>query len=221
MIENPLSYVLIRSNIINEIGIREIRHHIENSQKTDLSVFDPQKSNQTGGKEWKVDKNVRDTQYIEMGSIQPKIIELMHNVVEEVVNPFYGVEICESEVPQILSYGIGGHYCPHIDGESLWQAPDGEIIWKKSIERDLSMVFYLNDDFEGGDFVFPDLKVRVRPEPGMLICFPSNHNYKHGVEPVIKGKRYSIVCWAQVKGFQTMEEQNTELSKKYGIEISN
>jgi predicted 2-oxoglutarate/Fe(II)-dependent dioxygenase YbiX len=221
MIDNPLSYILIKPNIINETGLREIRHHIETSQKTDLAVFDPQKSNQTGGKEWRVDKTIRDTQHVEMGPIQPKIIELMHNVVKEVVNPFYGVEISESEVPQILSYGIGGHYQPHIDGESLWQTPDGELIWKKSTERDLSMVFYLNDDYEGGDFIFPDLKVRVRPEPGMLVCFPSNHHYKHGVEPVTKGKRYSIVCWAKVKDFPTMEDQNRELSQKYGIAINN
>jgi predicted 2-oxoglutarate/Fe(II)-dependent dioxygenase YbiX len=221
MIDNPLSYILIKPNIINETGLREIRQHIETSQKTDLSVFDPQKSNQTGGKEWRVDKTIRDTQHVEMGTLFPKIVDLFKDTVREIINPFYGVEICESEVPQILSYGIGGHYQPHIDGESLWQTPDGELIWKKSTERDLSMVFYLNDDYEGGDFIFPDLKVRVRPEPGMLVCFPSNHHYKHGVEPVTKGKRYSIVCWAKVKGFPTMEDQNRELSQKYGILVDN
>lgn len=221
MIENPLSYILIKPNVINEFGIREIIQHIKSSSETDLSVFDPQKSNETGNKEWIVDKKIRNTQHIDMGSIQPKIIELMRNVVKEVVNPFYGIEICESEIPQILSYGIGGHYCPHIDGESLWKTPNDELIWKKSTERDLSMVFYLNDEFEGGDFIFPDLKIRIRPEPGMMICFPSNHHYKHGVEPVTKGKRYSIVCWAKVKGFPTMEDQNKELSKKYGILITN
>jgi predicted 2-oxoglutarate/Fe(II)-dependent dioxygenase YbiX len=221
MIDNPLSYILIRPNIINETGLREIRHHIETSQKTDLSVFDPQKSNETGTKQWRVDKNIRDTQHVEMGLLFPKIVDLLKDTVREVINPFYEVQISESEVPQILSYGVGGHYCPHLDGESLWQTPNGELIWKKSTDRDLSMVFYLNDDFEGGDFIFPDLKIRIRPEPGMLICFPSNRHYKHGVEPVTKGKRYSIVCWAQVKGFQTMEEQNRELSQKYGITINN
>jgi len=221
MIDNPLSYVFVKPNIINEHGITELMSHIKASSSTDLSVFDPIKSNETGGKEWIVDKKMRDTQIIEAGPLLPKLIELLRNTVREVINPFYGVEISESEIPQILSYGIGGHYCPHIDGESLWQLPDGELIWKKSVDRDLSMVFYLNDDYEGGDFVFPDLKIRVRPEPGMLVCFPSNHHYKHGVEPVTKGKRYSIVCWAQVKGFQTMEEQNKELSQKYGILINN
>ena len=221
MIDNPLSYILIRPNIINETGLREIRHYIETSQKTDLSVFDPQKSNETGTKQWRVDKNVRDTQHVEMGPLFPKIVDLFKDTVREIINPFYGVQISQSEVPQILSYSVGGHYCPHLDGESLWQTPKGELIWKKSTDRDLSMVFYLNDDFEGGDFIFPDLKIRIRPEPGMLICFPSNRHYKHGVEPVTKGKRYSIVCWAQVKGFQTMEEQNRELSQKYGILINN
>jgi len=221
MIDNPLSYVLVRPNIINEYGLKELREHIERTNKTDLSVFDPHKSNQTGGKEWIVNKKVRDTQHVEAGSLLPKIIDLLKNTVKEVINPFYGIEIVESEIPQILSYGIGGHYSPHIDGESLWQTPDGELIWKKSTDRDISMVFYLNDDYEGGDFIFPDLKIRVRPEPGMLVCFPSNHHYRHGVEPVIKGQRYSIVCWAKVKGFQTMEQQNRELSQIYGLSINN
>ena len=221
MIDNPLSYILIRPNVINEQGVQEILNHVRSSDAADLSVFDPNKSNETGGIEWIVDKKMRDTQFVNYDPIKEKIIDLFRNTVKEVINPFYGIEISESEMPQMLSYGIGGHYKPHIDAESLWRTPDGEMIWKKSIDRDLSIVMFLNDDFEGGDFVFPELKVRVRPEPGMMVCFPSNHHYRHGVEPVTKGKRYSIVCWAQVKGFQSMEEQNKQLSQKYGIEINN
>lgn len=221
MIDNPLSYILIRPNVINEQGLAEIRNHIERTDKTDLSVFDPQKSNSTGQPEWRVDKDIRDTQHVEMGSLFPKIEQLFKDTVREIINPFYEVEIIESEIPQILSYGIGGHYQPHVDGESLWKTPKGELIWKKSTDRDISIVLYLNDDFEGGDFIFPDHKIRVRPEPGMMVCFPSNHHYKHGVEPVTKGKRYSIVCWATVKGFVTMEQQNEELSKRYGIVVNN
>jgi predicted 2-oxoglutarate/Fe(II)-dependent dioxygenase YbiX len=221
MIDNPLSYILIRPNVINEQGVQEILNHVRSSDAADLSVFDPNKSNETGGIEWIIDKKMRDTQFVNYDPIKEKIIDLFRNTVKEVINPFYGIEISESEMPQMLSYGIGGHYKPHIDAESLWRTPDGEMIWKKSIDRDLSIVMFLNDDFEGGDFVFPELKVRVRPEPGMMVCFPSNHYYRHGVEPVTKGKRYSIVCWAQVKGFQSMEEQNKQLSQKYGIEINN
>ena len=219
MIDNPLTYILIRPKVISEQGLQELIQHIQSSTAEDLSVFDPEKTNETGKTSWTVDKQTRDTQIVPAGDLYPKIEELFRNTVRNIINPFYGVEVNSSEVPQILSYELGGHYKPHVDAESLWMTPTGEKIWKKSTDRDLSIVFFLNDEFEGGDFIFPDLKVRVRPEPGMLVCFPSNHNYLHGVEPVTKGRRYSIVTWATVKGFPTMNDINQELSKKYGVPV--
>jgi predicted 2-oxoglutarate/Fe(II)-dependent dioxygenase YbiX len=219
MIDNPLSYVLIRPNVINSQGLQELVDHIKSSPAEDLSVFDPDKTNATGQTSWIVDKQTRDTQIVPMGNLYPKIEDLFRNSVREIINPFYQCEVDSSEIPQVLSYGIGGHYKPHIDGESIWMTPRGEKIWKKSTDRDLSIVFYLNDDFEGGDFIFPELKIRVRPEPGMMVCFPSNHHYSHGVEPVTKGKRYSIVSWATVKGFPSMDEVNQQLSQEYGVPV--
>ncbi len=221
MINNPLTNILIRSNVISPQGLEELIHHIKSSSSKDLSVFDPEKTNETGQTSWIVDKNIRDTQIIPMGLLYPKMEELFRNIVKEIINPFYNIEVSSSEVPQILSYKIGGHYKPHIDGESIWVSPTGETIWRKSTDRDISIVLYLNDDFEGGDFIFPELKIRVRPEPGMLVCFPSNHNYMHGVEPVTKGNRYSIVTWATIKGVESLDEQSQRLSKKYGISINN
>ena len=52
-----------------------------------------------------------------------RIKDLLYYAVKDVVNPFYDCEVDTSEVPQILSYGIGGHYKPHIDGESVWVTP--------------------------------------------------------------------------------------------------
>ena len=219
MIDNPLSYVLIRPNVINSQGLQELVDHIKSSPAEDLSVFDPDKTNATGQTSWIVDKQTRDTQIVPMGNLYPKIEDLFRNSVREIINPFYQCEVASSEIPQVLSYGIGGHYKPHIDGESIWMTPRGEKIWKKSTDRDLSIVFYLNDDFEGGDFIFPELKIRVRPEPGMMVCFPSNHHYMHGVEKITKGKRYSIVSWATVKGFPSMDEVNQQLSQEYDVSV--
>ena len=85
----------------------------------------------------------------------------MHHIVKQVINPFYQFEVDSSEVPQLLCYGVGGHYQPHIDGEGIWTAPDQTQLWRKTVDRDLSMVLYLNNEFEGGDFVFPDLQIRL------------------------------------------------------------
>ena len=59
----------------------------------------------------------------------------------------------------------------------------------------LSIVGLLNDDFEGGQFVFnghrqPDL------EKGDVLIFPSNFIYQHKVQLVTSGTRYSWVTWA-------------------------
>jgi predicted 2-oxoglutarate/Fe(II)-dependent dioxygenase YbiX len=220
MKNNLLTNILIAPNVISKEGVAFIIEHAKRQKKEDLSVFDPEQSNKSGNTKFSVDKKVRDTQMIDLEDIASEIIDLYRNVVTNVINPFYEFEIKDSELPQLLHYGIDGHYMPHCDGESLWKPPGNEpLIWRKSTDRDLSTVLFLNDDFEGGDFVFPELRVRVRPEPGMLVCFPSTHEYLHGVEPVTKGTRYSIVNWMTVKGFPSMEEETQMINHKYNIGI--
>lgn len=214
---NLLSQILIAPNIINQEGIHTLVQHIQNSKKEDLSVFDPDKSNELRSTEWVTDKKTRNTQISPIEPVYPQVSELLHHIVKNVINPFYQFEVDSCEVPQLLSYEVGGHYKPHIDGEGIWTAPDQTQIWRKTVDRDLSMVLYLNDEFEGGDFVFPDLKIRIRPEPGLLVCFPSNRFYRHGVEPVTKGRRFSMVTWMTVKGFESMETQSNQLKSKYGV----
>jgi predicted 2-oxoglutarate/Fe(II)-dependent dioxygenase YbiX len=166
---------------------------------------------------WIVDKGIRDTQIIEFGDLYPKIEDLFKNIVKNIINPFYNAEVRDSEVPQFLRYGVGGHYAPHIDGRSIWVAPNGDKIWRRSTCRDLSIVLFLNDEFEGGEFVFPDLHIQVKPKPGLLVCFPSDQNYLHGVNSVKSGERYSIVSWARIKGQKTKEEEDQELLETYGV----
>lgn len=214
---NLLSNVLIEPNVLTPEALQELQDHARKSSTTDLSVFDPDKTNETGETSWIVDKDIRDTQIIEFGPLFPKIEELFKNVVKHIINPFYGIEVWDSEVPQFLKYDVGGHYKPHIDGRSIWFAPNGDKIWRKSTDRDLSLVLYLNDDFEGGEFLFPDLHIQVKPKPGLLVCFPSDQNYLHGVAPVKEGTRYSIVTWARVKGQKTKEQEDKELLKMYGV----
>lgn len=217
MIDNPLTNILIAPNVITKDGIDFILDHIKSQSKQDLSVFDPYKSNQTNEIEFSVEKQIRDTQIANISLIKEEVVALYRNIVDNIINPFYQFEIQDSEIPQLLCYGPGGHYKPHYDGVSKWKTPDGEIIWRKSIDRDLSTVIFFNDNFEGGDFVFPELRLRVKPEPGLLLCFPSDNRYLHGVEPVSKGERYCMVTWMTVKGFPTMEDETKIINEKYGI----
>ena len=197
MKNNLLSKILIVPNVISSDGVNFIINHAKKQDTlTDLSVFDPSKSNATKSTKFTVDKKVRDTQIIELETISDEIVDLYRNIVSNVINPFYEVEIKDSEIPQLLHYGIGGHYKPHCDGESLWKPPGNHpIIWRKSTDRDLSTVLFLNNDFEGGEFAFFDREFKYKLEKGDALLFPSNFMYPHEVMPVTKGTRYSIVTW--------------------------
>ena len=214
-----LANVLIQPKVVTGDGLKLLTDHMRTAHKEPMGVFDAEKSDQARERHSKIDKNVRNVECADFGNILPQIEELMKNIVDHVINPFYGFKIRDSEMPQLLYYEKGGHYKPHYDAEAMWTNPDGTQMWKKSVDRDLSTVLFLNDDFEGGYFTFPDLRVTIKPEPGLLVCFPSSRWFKHCVEPVLSGKRYTLVTWMRVCGFKTKEEQDKEIEQKYGIKV--
>ena len=59
----------------------------------------------------------------------------------------------------------------------------------------LSILGVLNDDYEGGTFVFNNHR-EVYLQKGDILIFPSNFIYKHKVRLVTSGTRYSWVSWA-------------------------
>lgn len=61
--------------------------------------------------------------------------------------------------------------------------------------RVLSVVMYLNNDYEGGEMVFPNSNVTIKPDPGSIVFFPSNFLYVHEVKPITSGVRYSMPHW--------------------------
>jgi len=61
--------------------------------------------------------------------------------------------------------------------------------------RVLSVLLYLNDDYEGGEIEFKHSNIKIKPEPGSVLFFPSNFLYVHEVYPVTKGPRYALPNW--------------------------
>jgi len=86
---------------------------------------------------------------------------------------------------EMLRYGPGQRFGEHVD-----VVRDTVLAGRR-----LSVVAFCNDDFEGGDLVFPRQGLRIRPEPGMLVLFPSGIAFPHEAEPVKTGTRYAIVSW--------------------------
>jgi len=56
-----------------------------------------------------------------------------------------------------------------------------------------SLLFFLNDDYEGGDFIVSNC--HYRPKKGEALIFPSNFMFPHEVKKITQGTRWSIVSW--------------------------
>lgn len=61
--------------------------------------------------------------------------------------------------------------------------------------RVLSVLLYLNNDYEGGELTFRHSGITFKPEPGSVLFFPSNFLYVHEVAPIIRGPRYALPNW--------------------------
>lgn len=85
-----------------------------------------------------------------------------------------------------LRYDTKGHYKPHLDTFMFPGEPEC---------RKLTVLFFLNDDFEGGRLFLQLGSERIYPPQaaGTVLVFPSF--LLHGVEPVTAGVRRSVVTW--------------------------
>jgi len=107
--------------------------------------------------------------------------------------PYYKIKfpaIDEKKITQIdlLKYDVNHKYDVHVDHDP-------------NFSRLVSVILNLNDDYKGGDLIFTDQKrkeiKRLKLGKGSIVFFPSNFMYPHGIEPITKGTRYSIVSWIQ------------------------
>lgn len=94
----------------------------------------------------------------------------------------YGFETSWHDDYTILKYEEGQQFVNHVDDH-------------KDFHRRLSLVYYLNDDYEGGEITFPRFGITYKPNANELLLFPSTYVYNHSILPVRSGIRYSVVSW--------------------------
>lgn len=84
------------------------------------------------------------------------------------------------EALNFIKYGPGQHFQEHHDHGFSYNCT-------------VSLVAYINDDYEGGELAFRLQKLSIKPKAGDLYIFPSNFMYPHRAMPVHSGTKYSIV----------------------------
>jgi predicted 2-oxoglutarate/Fe(II)-dependent dioxygenase YbiX len=137
------------------------------------------------GKSGVVDKQIRDVKRVTLPSYRG-IGATMAGMGISANRQAWKFDVTHSNQTDYLKYDVDGHYHAHVDTFMSPNEPEC---------RKLTVLMFLNDDFEGGKLFIQNGHEKIYPPqaPGTCLVFPSF--MLHGVEPVTKGIRRSIVTW--------------------------
>ena len=79
------------------------------------------------------------------------------------------------------------------EGFHSWHADQGP----SNPYRQLVTLLYLNDDFEGGETEFIHQNVRIKPQAGKYVIFPTSWTHTHRGNPPIGGNKYILTSWVE------------------------
>ena len=86
----------------------------------------------------------------------------------------------------------------------------------ESAKRFLSIICYLNDDFDGGETYFPHFNLQVTPKKGTIVLFPCTWSYLHKGNPSINGHAKYIL--GSFLNYTNHQKFNRIGDKNLGIE---
>jgi prolyl 4-hydroxylase len=126
----------------------------------------------------------------------------------KIANIETGLPIENMEDLHIVRYNVGGQYKDHHDffhpGESYY---DREVL--RGGQRVKSVIFYLNDDFEGGETDFPKMGITVKPVKCKTIIWDNinedgtlDYDSIHAGLPVTNGVKYIATIWIRENVFK-------------------
>jgi len=97
--------------------------------------------------------------------------------IEQITNKYYNSNIIDWY--EIVKWPCNTWQSYHLDTASK--------------ETSLTSITYLNENFDGGRSVMYD-GTKIKPKTGRTLIFDGN-KYIHGVEPILKGERYTLPIW--------------------------
>jgi hypothetical protein len=113
------------------------------------------------------------------------LLEKIFRIAHQKCTDLYGAElrIFERNEVHLIKFEIGYKMNEHVDTTG-----------------DFAAIYYINDDYDGGEIKFPWHNLTVKPKSNSFIIFPSNQDYLHEVLKNTGKERYSSTLWFNFKG---------------------
>ena len=124
--------------------------------------------------------------------------DVIKKVKKKIVKSF-GLSDDGMEKLQLQKYPEGGYYKEHFDAKSEDHFQKDESF----SQRKYSIIIYLNDDFSGGETIFPKKNISVKPLQGRLLLFSNLLNETNYVHPfsshlskkIVRGEKWILSTW--------------------------
>jgi len=193
--------IVIVDNFVSPEACLDILKAASTRSSERVKVFDQKKS--TEEEIFKILDDSRVTERVEMSNHQSTLDALVARAVSDLIEPNIGSTFDWFEQPQLLKYNPGGFYSWHADSENY---DHDKKVFLRAVDRDISLLLYLDEDYEGGEILFTNFDYKVKPRPGMLIYFPSDNRYVHTALAVTRGTRHVIVSWLSQHGVEKLRK---------------
>jgi hypothetical protein len=144
--------------------------------------------------ERRIDEKMRKSETAWLGRGDPVVDAIIKRCLKNTDRP-----IVNCERLQVLRYKPGGFYEPHQD-----------VIEGDKNPRMYTFILALNDDYEGGETVFPNLNKAYKLKAGDALFFDTLDNYEmetskalHGGNPVKSGEKWICNLWVRKYPYTT------------------
>lgn len=87
--------------------------------------------------------------------------------------------------PVLIRWLPGNEQLPHADKQLNDGTPNPFPTY------DINSIIYWNDEFEGGQFYYPEYDIELEIRPGLAVAHPGDVHYLHGVKKIISGERWT------------------------------
>ena len=122
---------------------------------------------------------------IDLQALSWKYLKKVETEIEKVSE--YSSVFCDNL--NFVKWWSGYEQPPHADGETT-DGSNHPFPWRK-----FGCVYYLNDNYDGGEIWFPNFNIEIKPKPNTMIFFPGDTLHLHGVREVTNGTRHTIASF--------------------------
>ena len=152
-----------------------------------------------------INKNSRTSQTCWLDISDNPIIKKIAEYSEKIT----GIPINHQEMMQVAYYKQEGKFIDHYDACTYNDITFCDKMNNNAGQRRATLLLYLNDDFQGGQTEFVQLKLSIKPQVGKAILFWNVDQdekliikSKHKAKPVISGEKWICTIWSHIKPYK-------------------